>query len=249
MNELLEHTAHRPWPLLTRRWTMFQRWHELLFAHWPLPIEALRPHIPADLQIDTFDGQAWIGVVPFRMSHIHPRGFPALPWISFFPELNVRTYVTDGAKPGVWFFSLEAGNPLAVAIARSQFHLPYFNARMVCDGQPTGVRYRSERTHRGAPPAAFEADYWPTGDVYQSAHGTLDSWLTERYCLYTTDWQGRLYRGEIHHQPWPLQPAEAEIAVNTMASAAGVSLPDVEPILHYAHRLDVLVWPLELATR
>lgn len=228
---------------------MFQRWHELLFAHWPVPVDALRPHIPNALQIDTFDGQAWIGVVPFRMSHIHPRGLPAFPWISFFPELNVRTYVTDGTKSGVWFFSLEAGNPAAVSIARSQFHLPYFNARMVCDGQPDGVRYRSTRKHQGAPPAAFEARYRPTDDVYQSARGTLEGWLTERYCLYTTDRQRRLYRGEIHHQPWPLQPAEAEIAVNTMASAAGIDLPDVEPILHYAHRLDVLVWPLELVTR
>jgi hypothetical protein len=157
----------------------------------------------------------------------------------------VRTYVTDGQKAGVWFFSLEANNPLAVAIARARFHLPYFNAMMVCDARQTGIHYRSQRVHRGASEAEFAARYHPTGNVYHSEPGTLESWLTERYCLYTKDSRDRLYRAEIHHVPWPLQPARAEIDTNTMVSAAGLDPPEGAPLLHYAHRLDVLVWPLE----
>jgi uncharacterized protein len=121
----LEQVAYQPWPLPAGGWVMAQSWHDLLSAHWPVTAAALRPHIPARLAIDTFDGQAWLGVVPFRMSGVRLRGTPAVPWLSAFPELNVRTYVLADAKPGVWFFSLDAGNAIAAAIAREWFHLPY----------------------------------------------------------------------------------------------------------------------------
>jgi len=160
---------------------MRQSWRDLLFAHWPLPIDAVRPLVPPAFGIDAFAGEAWISIVPFRMANVRPARLPALPWLSAFPELNVRTYVTalgpTGIKPGVFFFSLDAANPVAVAIARRFFHLPY-------------------------------------------------------------------YRAEIHHAPWPLQTAEAEIIENTVAAAGGVTLPDVAPRLHFSRRLDVLVWPL-----
>jgi uncharacterized protein YqjF (DUF2071 family) len=222
-------------------------WYDLVFMHWPLPWEQLRPLIPPALEIDTFDGTAWIGVVPFRMAGVHPRFIPTLPWLSVFPELNVRTYVTMQGKPGVWFFSLEAANPTAVRAARWLFCLPYFDARMAIAPWHEGYRYRSRRTHRGASPAAFAGWYRPTGPVSLAPAGTLDHWLTERYCLYTADRKGRVWRGDIHHDRWPLQPAEADIEVNTMLDPLGLALPHMAPLLHFTYRLDVVAWPLSLA--
>ncbi|MCC6904868.1 MAG: DUF2071 domain-containing protein [Anaerolineae bacterium] len=243
---MLPQTAHRPWPLPEKPWAMAQTWSELLFMHWPLKPEVLRPLIPAALTPDTFDGEAWIAVVPFHMSHVHPRLLPAVPWLSFFPELNVRTYVKAGGKAGVYFFSLEAANPLAVSIARSLYRLPYFNAAMRCQKLPSGeVHYRSDRTHRGAPTAGFSGRYRPVEAVKLTTPGSLEHWFSERYALYTTDRTGGVYRGEIHHVQWPLQRAEADIERNTMTAGHGITLPDVPPLLHYADRIEVAVWPLE----
>src|SRR3977135_4252914 len=129
---ILSETAHRPWPLPAGPWVMAQIWHDLLFAHWPVDAALLRPWVRRSCTATTSGGQAWLAVVPFRMTGVRRRGTPPLPWLSAFPELNVRTYVTYGGKPGVWFFSLDAGNSLAVSIARAWFHLPYFLARMLC---------------------------------------------------------------------------------------------------------------------
>jgi uncharacterized protein YqjF (DUF2071 family) len=240
---ILEATAHRAWPVPTAPWVMAQVWHELLFAHWPIPAEALRSTLPPGLTLDTYDGQAWLGIVPFRMSHVHPRGVPSLPWISAFPELNVRTYVVAQDRPGVYFFSLDAANPVAVAVARRFFYLPYLNASMRCVRTGDTVAYTSRRTHRRAIPAEFIGTYRPTGPVFLSRPGSLEHWLTERYCLYTAH-RGTLYRGDIHHAPWPLQPAEAELTRNTMARSHGIELPQVAPLLHYSHLQEVVVWPL-----
>ena len=243
---MLSDSSHRPWPLPARAFAMHMTWHDLLFAHWPVPAAALRALIPAPLQVDEYDGTAWLGVVPFRMSKVTPRGVPALPWLSAFPELNVRTYVTAEGKPGVWFFSLDAANPVAVAVARAWYHLPYFRARVRCAALASGgVRYESMRTHRGAPAAQLRGEYRPVAPASPAARGTLDYFLTERYCLYAADAHGRVFRGEIHHRPWPLQAAEADFAINTMALAHGVTLPQRAPLLHFARTLDVLAWPLE----
>jgi uncharacterized protein YqjF (DUF2071 family) len=223
---------------------MKQVWHDLLFAHWPVLVEQLRPLIPPSLQIDTYAGQAWIGVVPFRMSGIRPRWMPALPWISAFPELNVRTYVIANNKPGVWFFSLEAANPVAVTIARRWYHLPYFRAQMSCRREGNGIAYESYRIHRGAPPAAFVGQYHPVGPVFQAERGSLVHWLIERYCLYALDPQQRLYRGEIDHPPWSLQLAEAAIATETLTTPLGVKLPIIPPLLHFSCCQKVVVWSL-----
>lgn len=239
---MLAATAHRPWELPSRHWALAMQWHDLLFMHWPVPSAMLRPHIPPALAIDMFDGAAWIGVVPFRMAGVHPRYVPTLPWVSAFPELNVRTYVTIGGKPGVWFFSLDAANPLAVRGARWLVHLSYYDARMLAERDGPAVRYTSTRTHRGAPDAVFRGQYQPVGPVHYTDPGTLDHWLTERYCLYSADRRGRVWRGDIHHAPWPLQPAAAEVEVNTMTRQLGFELPDRPPLLHFARRLDVVAW-------
>lgn len=224
---------------------MTMSWHDLLFMHWPIDVARLRPLLPASLPLDTFDGTAWVGVVPFRMSHVVPRGVPPLPWISAFAELNVRTYVDVGGKPGVFFFSLDAANPLAVWIARTAFRLSYFRARMQVDRSATGFRYHSRRVHRGAPPASFLATYAPDGPPYRATTGSLEHWLTERYCLYTTAPDGDPRRVEIHHRPWPLQPAQAHVEENGMAACHGIDLPSLPPLLHFAERLDVVAWPPE----
>ncbi len=221
---------------------MAQSWHDLLFAHWPVPVEHLRPALPSFLPLDTFAGRAWVGVIPFRMTGVRLRGIPPVPWLSAFPELNVRTYVTAGGKPGVFFFSLDAGNAVAVTVARRWFRLPYYRARMSVTPDQGGIRYTSQRVHRGAAPAAFSARYAPVGPVFRASAGSLDRWLTERYCLYTTGPAGRLYRAEIHHAPWPLQRAAAAVLRSTMTGPLGIALPDAEPLLHFARRLDVVVW-------
>ncbi|HVA88957.1 MAG TPA: DUF2071 domain-containing protein [Chloroflexota bacterium] len=222
------------------------QWHNLLFMHWPLPPRMLSPLIPAPLRLDTFEGAAWMGVAPFQMRGVGPRLIPPLPGLSAFCELNVRTYVTFGGKPGVWFFSLDAASGLAVRAARLAFHLPYYDARMRCETRGQTIRYTSSRVHRLAPPAGFAASYRPIGPPVLARPGDLADWLTARYCLYAADRHGTVWRGDIDHAPWPLQPAEAEIEKNTMVAPLRVILPSGPPLLHFARRLDVVAWNLEV---
>jgi uncharacterized protein YqjF (DUF2071 family) len=242
--DIIDQTAHRPWPVPASSWLMTQSWHNLLFAHWPVDAAALRSRMPPGLPLDLYDGEAWIGVVPFRMTNVAPRFVPALPWVSEFAELNVRTYVTIGGKPGVYFFSLDAESALAVAAARSLLHLPYFTASMEVRCEGPRVEYASRRSGDGAP-AELVAHYEPSGPAFRPRPGTLDYFLTERYCLYNVDARFRAYRLEIHHPPWTLQPAEASFGVNTMTDAAGVRLPAMAPVLHFSRRQDTLAWAPE----
>ena len=229
-------------------WVMTQSWHDLLFAHWPVDARQVQEKLPAGLPLDTFDGQAWLGIVPFHMTNVAPRGVPSIPFVSAFPELNVRTYVTLHGKPGVYFFSLDAGSALAVAAARTLFDLPYYAAQMSVTDENGEVLYSSRRETRIPGIGEFEARYRPVGPVQQPARGTLEYFLTERYCLYTVDDSFHARRLEIHHPPWPLQVAEARIAVNTMAAAADLRLPSTAPLLHFSKRQDVVAWPLRDAT-
>lgn len=241
MHPAFRRTDHRPWPPPERPWTWRQSWLDLLFLHWPVPAEALRPLVPEALRIQEFDSTSWIGVVPFRMAGVMRRYLPDLPWVSAFPELNVRLYVEAEGKAGVFFLSLDATNPLAVWAARRFFHLPYYRAdiSLVPDGE--WIRYDSSRRDGEA---RFRGRYRPTGPIYEADPGALDHWLTERYCLYALDPRGRLLRNEVHHGPWPLQPAEAEIETNTKAAAFGIELSGA-PLCHFARRIDVVVWGAE----
>jgi uncharacterized protein YqjF (DUF2071 family) len=218
---------------------MGQTWENLLFAHWQVDADALRRLLPDAVRLQTHDGAAWLGMTPFRVSALRLRGTLPLPRVSSFLELNVRTYVTAGGKPGIWFFSLDASSRLAVEAARRTYKLPYFQARICAEPQEEWLEYESARTGR-----VFDARYRPSGDVFHAAPGSLEEFLAERYCLYTVDGRGRLYRAEIHHPPWPLQPAEAAIELNTMAPG-DLALPDEGPLLHFARVQDVVIWPLE----
>ena len=242
--EILDDTAHRPWPMPDAPWFMTQSWHDLLFAHWPVDARALQEKLPAGLPLDLYAGQAWIGVIPFHMTNVSPRGVPNVPFVSAFPELNVRTYVTLEGKPGIYFFSLDAGSTLAVAAARTLFHLPYYSATMTVEGNGW-IKYRSQRDAHVPEAASFEATYRPVGGVQPPHPGTLEHFLTERYCLYTVDDSFHARRLQIHHRPWPLQQAEADIRVNTMAEAAGIRLPSTAPLLHFSRRQDMVAWPME----
>ena len=231
---------HRPWPAPRRPWAIAMTWRDLLFAHWPVDPGPLQRVMPPGLTLDTFDGRAWVGVVPFVMD-IRPRFAPALPRLSHFPELNVRTYVTAGGRPGVWFFSLDAASRVAVRIARATFGLPYFDAAIRASAEDGRVHYESRRVHRGAPAAEFDATYGPVGDARPATPGTLEHFLTERYCLYAQR-RGRLLRGEVHHAPWPLQPAACDLRRCDMARLLPLQLPDTPPLLHFARRIDVVAW-------
>jgi uncharacterized protein YqjF (DUF2071 family) len=237
-NAIARDVSFRPWPVPARPWVLAQSWRDLLFAHWPLSPATLRPLIPQSLALDTFAGDAWIGVIPFRISHIAPRGVPHRLALAF-PELNVRTYVTADGQPGVWFFSLDAASMLAVIGARLGVNLPYYWAEMSLRDDANGIAYASNR--RFWPTAAFRARYRPTGPVFWSAPGTLEDWLTARYCLYAPNRRRGVHRVEIHHPPWPLQPAEADIPLNTMTRPIGLEFPGA-PLLHYARALDVVTW-------
>ena len=241
---ILDEVAHRPWPLPEGPWVMTQSWHDLLFAHWPVDARALQEKLPAGLPLDTFDGQAWLGVVPFRMTNVAPRGVPPVPFVSSFVEMNVRTYVTLHGKPGVYFFSLDANSAIAVAAARALFGLPYYTATMQIERRGAQLVYTSARETRMDGVAEFAATYRPIGATVTPQAGSLEYFLTERYCLYTVDKEFRARRLDIHHLPWPLQAAEATIAVNTMADAAGIRLPSTAPLLHFVRRQDIVAWPL-----
>ena len=239
---ILDEVGHRPWPMPGAPWVMTQSWHDLLFAHWPVDKVALASKIPSSLELDLHDGEAWVGIVPFRMTNVSPRGVPSMPGVSAFPELNVRTYVRAGGRPGVYFFSLDAGNAIAVAAARTMFHLPYYLASIEIEEQGGGFRYRSRRTSEHGTEAELLVTYQPAGPVFHPAEGTLEYFLTERYCLYTVDRTSHPLRVDVHHPRWALQPAEATFERNTMADAVGIRLAARAPLVHFARRQDAVAW-------
>jgi uncharacterized protein YqjF (DUF2071 family) len=239
----LRHVAHRPWPLPAGRWALAQTWADLLFCHWPVPAAQLEPHVPASLPLDLFDGSAWLTITPFEVQGTRLRGTLPPPVLSRFPELNVRTYVTLGGRPGIWFFSLDADSMLAVAAARGLYRLPYLRARMEIARDGPWIDYRTERHDPRGAPARFDARYRPTGGHRHAEPASLEAWLVERYRLYTVDERGDVFAGDIHHRPWTLQDAVADIRANTMTAMHGID-PGGEPIVQFARRQDVVFWPL-----
>lgn len=242
-DQIEREVAHRPWPMPGGPWVMFQSWRELLFAHWPIDPGVLRPLVPSALELDSFDGRAWIGLTPFWLTGLRARLLPPLPGISSFPEMNLRTYVRVENRPGIFFFSLDAGNLLAILGARLGYGLPYYSAQMRIEQHAGWTRYSSRR--RGSE-ARFLARYRPSGPKFVPRKGSLEHFLVERYAFYRVFTSGRILRGEIHHRPWLLQPAHAEIEQNSVPAAYGIELTPDPPLLHYSARQDTLVWPPHL---
>ena len=223
---------------------MHQTWGKLLFMHWRIDAKLLRPLIPAQLEIDTFDGSAWIGVVPFTMWGIRASFLPAIPGTSAFHELNVRTYVHYRGVPSVWFLSLDAANRLAVWGARKFYHLPYFNARMSLAQTGNTISYSSVRNDQRGAPAELQAT-WSIGETLPTASpGSRDFFLTERYGL-DCEHRGKLYRARIYHRPWPLQKAELISLNSSMVESHDLPTPEGEPLLHYCEELSVEIWWLK----
>jgi uncharacterized protein YqjF (DUF2071 family) len=222
-------------------WVMVQRWHDLLFAHWRCHASDLRPLIPAPLEIETFDDTPWISVIPFYMTGVRMRATPPVPTANAFLELNVRTYVTLDGIPGIWFFSLDCESTLAVMGARMGIALPYFRAAMRMRRGEKGFEYDSQRWSINGTPAAFSGTYRGVGPAAAPPPGSLDHFLTERYCLYSSDGK-RIWRGDIFHPRWSLQAGEAQIDTNSMIAAAGIRAPRHEPLLHFSEFQDVRFW-------
>jgi uncharacterized protein len=222
---------------------MHQNWGRLLFMHWRIDAALLRPLIPAKLEIDTFDGSGWIAIAPFTMWDIRalPPFFPSVPGLSAMHELNVRTYVHLNRVPGVWFFSLDCNSAAAVLAARTFFFLPYFKADIELEKGDETIDYSLLRTD--GLPAEFHA-LWIIGDSLPYSHpGSLEFFLTERYCLYS-ERAGELYRSRIYHEPWPLQKATLSSFNSTMIESHGLPTPKDDPLLHYAEEIKVDIWPL-----
>lgn len=223
---------------------MYQSWRKLLFIHWRLPPELLRQHIPAPLEVDTFEGDAWVGITPFVVRNLRPVFLPALPWVGDFNEINVRTYVHLNGIPGVWFFSLDADSVMAVVGARAGYRLPYYTAEMSFREGEGIIRYTSKRTGNLTQPVEFRAS-WEKQETLGEAHSdSLEFFLVERYCLYAAD-EGKVYRARIFHPPWRLRTAQLHGFDSTMIEAQGLPNPNGVPLLHYSESQDAAVWPLK----
>jgi len=223
---------------------MRQRWAGLLFAHWPVDPALIAARLPPGLHVDTHEGNAWLGVVPFFMERVRPVGLPPVPWLSWFHELNVRTYVHDAqGNPGVWFFSLDCDQPIAVEIARRGFHLPYQHAAMHSRRTGKHISYTSCRKSEDAVDAEFVYDL-PT-DPQAAVSGSLEWFLVERYQLFSCDRSERIFCGRVHHRPYQISPAMGctwstePLRLNGFAEP-----PDPPPLLHVAATVDVDIFPL-----
>lgn len=212
------------------------RWEDVLFAHWPVAPGVVAATLPDGLDVDTYDGDTYLGVVGFRMQSIRPRGAPV--GLSF-PELNLRTYVRGDEGGGVYFYNLDADDRIGVTLARGLFQLPYYRAEMRVEDGAAGIRFRSRRVHHDAPSARFDATYRPTGGDERASTDSLDAFLTERYRFYTESDGGRLYRGDIDHPPWDLTDATLTVRENTLFEANGFDHPDGEPRVRYSSGIDV----------
>ncbi len=251
LHTLLQTTAHRPYPLPNRPWRLRQRWNDLLFCHWPVPAAMLQALVPPGLEVETFDGSAWVGVIPFWMDQVRTRSFGeatfSVPTTSTFNELNLRIYVRSRASglSGVYFFSLDCDSPLAVFGARTLFHLPYFPASIARSKVGEKIGYRSRRL-LSSRPVLYDCTYAPLPNAAAlppAQPGSFEHFVAERYCLFTP-FAGRLLVGHIHHVPWSLIPAEANVRLNQIPAAHGITLPQTLPIAHFSRQIDVVLWSL-----
>jgi hypothetical protein len=252
---LLYEVDHRPWLPPDGQWLLSQSWNDVLLMHFAVEPALLRKLVPCGLTLELYDGRAWLTIAPFCASHVRPSGVPPMPGLSYFTQINLRTYVTTEDKPGIYYLSADTTNLSAVWFARMFFRMQYWHASIQVSGATVKsrnpadawIQFRASRLH--GPTAAdgaakLQVACAPKGEVQRARAGSLDEFLTERYCVYS--WFGRrCYRIEIHHQPWPLQAAHVELRVNTMAEALGLKLPAQPDLCHYSRSLKMLTWAPE----
>jgi uncharacterized protein YqjF (DUF2071 family) len=254
-DSLLYSVEHRPWLPPDAQWLISQSWNDVLFVHFAMDPAALRPLVPEVLTLELYDGAAWLTVTPFCTSHLRPSGVPPLPMLSFFSQVNVRTCVRRDDKPGVYNFSADAANLSAVWFARMFFRVQYWHSAIQVSGATVGarksgentIRFRSRRLHGPAAligPATFDVAYSPEGVAERARPGSLDEFLTERYCVYSYN-RGKLYRTELHHQPWPLQHTGVEIQTNSLGEPLGLTLPLKPDLCHFSRCNKLLTWAPE----
>ncbi len=251
MQEYLFRSSQRPRPLPVGRWAISQRWNDLLFAHWAFSPPRLAPLLPDWLEVDTYQGKGWLGAVPFWLDRVKVRNVPSLPGVRSFPDLTLRTYVRDRftGTPGVYCFSMDASNLLAVGVARTLYHLPYHWAEMRLEARSErefAIFSRRRMAHREV---IFKARYrglGPTCRTVEMRPGSFEYFITERSWLFSANQAGQPIRASLHYIPWPLEEAEAEIERNDLPASIGLELQEPEPVLHYSRRMAVYIWPPEL---
>lgn len=236
---------------------MRQKWRDLLFLHWAVSPEAIRPLVPSQLDLDLFEGRAYIGLVPFTMKGVRPVYLPPVWGLSNFHETNLRTYVRRGDRdPGVWFFNLEAANSAAVRIARALFHLPYHRARMFLERErpcnqdpasPATIVYAGVRCWPGPLPASYTIRATPDGKSRLAAHGTLEHFLIERYILYAIG-NRQLFQGQVFHSPYPIQSVILHSFDENLLANWHIDRPDAPPLTHFAKGVDVELFPIQPIT-
>ena len=233
---------HRPWAYPEFPWSVRQDWLHLSFLHWETDPGLLQALLPEPLKLDTYEGKAYIGLVPFLMDNVRPRFLPCVPGVSRFPELNIRTYVTLGEKPGVFFFSLDADSWTAVWIGKKAFHLPYFSAEIRFETDDSGVRFESQRRGLSLGEEAFSGTFSGSGDIYYAEKGSLEYFLTERYCFYAEIRGVGVVRSDVAHKPWPIRKGLAQIEVNSMVGRYGVEANRTPDLVHSTPGVQVLGW-------
>ncbi|ULQ57122.1 DUF2071 domain-containing protein [Flavihumibacter rivuli] len=236
---ILSYVDHRPWALPRAQWTYYQEWNRALFLHWKVPERQLSKLVPTPLLLDTYNNEAWVTLVAFTMERIRPKGLPAVPFLSNFHEVNIRTYVRSGDKPGVYFLSIEASKSLSAYTARMLSGLPYEPATILRQGEAF-QRYASTNTNRH-----FHLDASFTIGKKELNKSALDLFLTEKYCLYMEK-EGSLFRYDIHHQPWELLQIE-QINLDINYRVGELDILEKPDLVHYSDGVKVIAWDKVLA--
>lgn len=240
MNKAFLDTRHRPFPLPDKKWLMTQTWENLLFCHWPVEYDVIRQHVPAELELDTYEGRCWIGIIPFQVNKMRLRKMPPVPYLRTYLELNVRTYVSYKGVPGVYFFTLDADKSLAVLGGKVGALLPYREAKIKMTKKRGFVHFESDACGPDWMKGKLKLHYQPVSRAYSPSADSLEYWLFERYCFFTIG-KKNIYRGDIHHTRWKIEQA------NVLMEEVPSYLNDIAthpPVCHYSHKKQAFMWML-----
>ncbi|MBS4202106.1 DUF2071 domain-containing protein [Bacillus sp. FJAT-49732] len=242
---VLQETNHRPYPIPSKKWIMRQKWSNVFFMHWPIQPELLQPYIPSSIEVDTYDGFAWLGVIIFNIDGIYLRGFPPVSFRPAFPEINLRTYVKCDNKPGIYFLSLDVDDWTSYTLAKRWLNVPYHPAKISIQKNVDTFHYESLRMGSSNTPIVCKGSFTPQSNIFHPNSDTIDHWLSERYCFFSNDQRSNMYCLDIHHHPWPLQKADAVIKKNDLFKPFSFHLEDEKPILHFSQGVEALIWNIK----